>query len=157
QGAPPLRITRIEADGKSTLDPPKAAIFYPAGTKTLRIEFGSIWTSAFRDFPLRYRVAAVSKDWQYSRDGSIDLHDLENREYTVELAYTGNDAPPESSYNIRIGTAAATLPWTWLFGLLLPGAAAAAFAIRTPAFDRMRFRIQKTIFLLNRRYRNGSS
>ncbi len=155
--APALRITRIEADGKSTLDPPDAAISYPAGTKTLKIEFGSIRTSPFRDAPLRYRVAAVSRDWQYSRNATIDLHDLKNRDYTVEFAYTGDGAPPANSYTIRIGSAATTLPWTWLVGFLLPGAAIAAFATRMPGFDRIRFRIQKKIFLLNRRYRNHLS
>ncbi len=143
QGAP--KLTRLEADGRML--PEGGPV--PSETKTLRIEFGSLDVNPFRDAPMRYRV---ENDWQESSNGTIELHDLKSRDYKLELAYTGTGSGSSSVYKIRVGSIVPVPMWSWLVGFFLPAA-----AIGSLAFDKIRFRAQKAMFLLRRRYQHGAS
>src|SRR5262249_30570148 len=112
--APPPQVTRVEADGQVFVTRPESL---PSGTKTVRIDLGTLRSSPFRDVALRYRLLP-SKDWQISRDGNLEFRNLAQREYTLEAGYTGGATG--SVYKFRIGSGAAWLSWLWI---LLPAGA----------------------------------
>ncbi|MEO7650008.1 MAG: protein kinase, partial [Bryobacteraceae bacterium] len=149
--APPPRITRVDADGKVFVfpDPPLGEL--PAVTKVLRIDAGSLHASPFRDQPLRYRLLPLSQEWQLSRDGTFEFKNLPEDAYSLEVGYAGKSSSAVAAYPIRIG-AGSGLSWLWRIGLLLGAVALVPIAHFVPGFDVARFRIEKAIFMLRRRY-----
>jgi len=146
--APPPRITRIEADGRVFLFPEPIPTALPSDTKTLRIDVGSLQPPPFRDYPLRYRLLPLFQDWRISRDGSLEFRNLPQNAYTLEVGFTGAGVSPVGVYPIRIGSGGSWFSWLWLFGFLAP----IPIFRYVPQLERSRFRLQKAIFLLRRRY-----
>jgi ligand-binding sensor domain-containing protein/tRNA A-37 threonylcarbamoyl transferase component Bud32 len=157
--APAPAVTRIEADGRLYLFPESMPAALPSDTKMLRIEAGSLHAPPFRDQPLRYRLLPRSTEWIISEDGALEFRNLPENSYTLELGYTGAGASAVAAYPLRIGTGGAGLSWLWIVGMLAPAGALVPVLRRAPWFERARFRTQKSIFLLRRRYgrHRGSS
>lgn len=153
----PPRITRIEADGRAFIFPDALPTALPAATKVLRVDVGSLNAPAFRAFPIRYRFLPNSKGWQLSRDGSFEFHNLSDGDYTLEISFTGNGPAPVTSYRLRVGEGHTSFGWRWPLAIL--GALAALFLIvrYAPGLDRLRFRLEKTAFLLRRRFTHPGS
>ncbi len=150
RGAPP-HITRVEADGRVFLFPEPLPPALPSDTKVLRIDVGALQASPFRDHPLRYRLLPLSKDWQLSRDGTLEFRNLPESAYALETGYTGNGPSAVATYSFRIGTPPA-ISWRWLLGLLIAASTLVWVIPRVPWFDVARFRIEKAVFLARRRY-----
>jgi len=155
--AAPPQITRLEADGRVFLFPEPPPIALPRDTKVLRIDVGALQASPFRDHPLRYRLLPVSKDWQLSRDGTLEFQNLPENAYRLETGYTGNGPSAVATYPFRIGPPPGIgeglgLSWRWLIGLLIAAGTLVWIVPRVPLFDLARFRIEKAVFLLRRRY-----
>ena len=151
------QITRVEADGRVWIFPENPPQSLPAVTKVLRIDIGTRDASPFRDFPLRYRLLPAMNSWQSSRDGTLEFHNLPADLYTLELGYTGNGPSAIRAYPFRVGAGARRFPWPWLVSFLVGGAALVTIVRRVPAFDRIRFRVEKAVFMLRRRYgRSGA-
>jgi ligand-binding sensor domain-containing protein len=150
-GAAAPRVTRVEADGQVSFFP-SSKVDLPADTKQLHIDAATLDASAFRDFPLRYRLQPGSKDWQLSRDGSIEFRNLPPNAYHLELGFTGDGPSQVATYTLKIGERPSTAWRLWLVALLV-GASAVFMLIRQlPWLDPLRFRAAKAMFLLKRRY-----
>ncbi len=148
--APP-QITRIEADGRPFLYPEPLPSTLPS-TKVLRVDAGGLNAPPFRSYPLRYRLLPGSKTWELSRDGSFQFHDLSDNDYSLQIGFTGNGPAPVTTYAFRVGTGRSTPPWRWLIALVLAAAALIPIVRYAPGLERVRFRIEKTVFLLRRRF-----
>jgi serine/threonine protein kinase len=94
----------------------------------------------------------VSKDWQLSRDGTLEFGNLPRNAYSLEIGYTGNGPSAVATYPFRIGAGGASGSWRWLIGLLMAAGTLVALVRRTPWFERFIFRMQHALFLLRRRY-----
>jgi hypothetical protein len=149
--AAPPQVTRVEADGRVFLFPDSMPPALPEDTKVLRIDVGALQASPFRDYPLRYRLLPLTKDWQLSHDGTLEFRNLPENAYTLETSYTGNGPSPVATYPFRVGTSTST-SWRWIVGLLIAAGALVWMLPRAPWFDVVRFRIEKAVFLLRRRY-----
>lgn len=157
RGAPAPQITRIEADGQEYLLPLQPLGPLPSDTKILRIEAGSLHSAPFRDYRLRYRLLPVSKEWQLSGDGTFEFRNLRRNAYTLEVEYTGDGSSPTGKYSFRIGASRGWLgglgnSWLWVIGAMLATVALVPFLRYAPLFDGPRFRIEKAIFVMRRRY-----
>jgi ligand-binding sensor domain-containing protein len=157
--APPPQITRVEADGRVFLFPTPEPTALPAATTILRIDVGTLHAPQFRDYPLCYRLLPVSKDWQLSRDGTLEFRNLPEKAYTLEIGYAGNGPSAVASYPLRIGSDPSGLTWLRLIGLFVAAGALVLIVHRAPWFERVKFRIEKAVFMFRRRYarRNFSS
>lgn len=138
------RLSRLELDGQSSFDQFPAEL--PSSLKTLRIDIGALGASPFRDAPLRWRLLP-SKNWQASSDGTLEFRDLAKGRYSLEVANAGG--PPVAVYSFRVGPALPWAAWVWWFA---PAALIAPFALRKSAFAKARFQVQKSAFLLRRRF-----
>jgi len=152
--APPPQLTRLEADGHawdfvSPTPPP-----LPAPTKVLRVHFGTLRASPFRDFPLRYRLLPVSTDWQLSKDGSIEFRNLDENDYLLEVGYAGLGSSAVTTCRFRIGSGAPSITRFWPLGLLVASGAAFPILRRSIWFERTKFRVEKAVFLFRRRRRD---
>jgi ligand-binding sensor domain-containing protein len=152
RAAAPPQVTRVEADGRVFLSPVAPPESLPTATKVLRIDVGSLQAPPFRDYPLRYRLLPFSKDWQLSRDGTLEFQYLPDRAYTLELGFSGNGSSAVGVYTFTIGAGAPGVSWLWLIGLLMVAGALVPAVRHVPAFERAKFRIEKNVFLLRRRY-----
>jgi hypothetical protein len=148
RAVPPPQITRIEANGREFVFPASIPTVLPSDTTIVRIDVGGLDSAPFRQFPLRYRLLPGSQDWSLSRDGVIEFHNLRARAYSLELSYTGNGTSDVGTYRLQIGS---PVSWTWPIGLLAAAGVLFPVVRFTPWFERTRFRIAKTIFLLRRR------
>ena len=149
--ASPPRVTGVEADGQSLLHlagPPREL---PRNLKTLRIELGTLSASRFRDFPLRWRLLP-SKDWHASSNATFEFRNPVNGEHSLEVAYAGGQ--PFAVYSFRIGTTPSLISWLWLF---VPAGLAAPFALRKSALAKARFRIEKSLFVMRRRFHRSAA
>jgi ligand-binding sensor domain-containing protein len=150
--APAPQVTRVEVDGREVLFPEPLPAALPRATKILRIDVGTLHASPFRDQPLRYRLLPLSKDWQFSRDGTFEFRNLRENAYSLEVGYTGNGPSAVAAYPFRIGAGGASGSWRWPIGLLIAAGALVPLVRRTPWFERFVFRMQHALFLLRRRY-----
>jgi ligand-binding sensor domain-containing protein/predicted Ser/Thr protein kinase len=153
--APP-HVTRIDADGRVFLYPEALPSSLPAPTKVLRIDAGALNASPFRTNPLRYRFQPGSSAWQLSRDGSFEFHNLSDGDYSLEIGFTGNGPSPVTTYSFRVGTGRSATRWRWPVAFLAAVTAITLIILFTPGLDRIRFRAEKAIFLLRRRFSNPS-
>jgi streptogramin lyase len=151
--APPPRITRVEADGRTFLYPENPPAKLPAATRVLKVDLGTLAASPFRSAPLRYRLLPVSKDWHLSRDGSLEFRYLPENSYALEVGYIGDGPSTVGSWEFQIGSGAALLSWGWLLGLAAAGGAMIPAVRYVPWFARTRFRIEKALFVMRRRSR----
>jgi streptogramin lyase len=149
--APP-KITRLEADGRIFLYPEPLPSTLPSPTRVLRVDAGSLNAPPFRIYPLRYRLLPGSNQWQLSRDGSFEFHNLSDNDYSLQIGFTGNGTSPVTTYAFRVGAGRSRLPWRWLIALALAAGALIPIVRYAPGLDRVRFRIEKTAFLLRRRF-----
>ena len=149
---PPPEVTRVEADGSAFLFPAPLPKKLPAATRILRVDAGSLHAPPFRDYPLRYRLLPVSKEWKLSADGALEFANLPENAYTLELGYSGDGPSAVSSYAFQIGAGGAHLSWVWVIGVLMVSGAMLPMVRHTPGFDLAKFRIEKAVFLLRRRY-----
>ena len=140
------RVTDVEADGQDFLYPAAIPSELPNNLKTLRIDVGTLSASRFRDIPLAWRLRP-SKEWHASADGTIELRNLPRGEYSLEVAYTGGEAM--AVYSFRVGPALRWISWLWLF---VPAGVVAPLALRRSALAKARFRLEKSMFLLRRRF-----
>src|SRR5262249_2857040 len=124
----------------------------PSATKILRIDVGALQSSPFREYPLRYRLLPLQKEWQLSSDGTLEFASLPDNAYTLELGFAGNGPSAIGAYPIRIGTGGSGLSWLWVIGLLMTAGAFVPIVRYVPWLDRARFRVEKAVFLLRRRY-----
>ena len=155
------RIVWIEADGLAYLFPAALPTEFPADTKTLRIEAGTLDAPEFRDQPLHYRLLPLSQAWQLSRDGAMEFQNLPRGAYTLETGFTGAGTSAMGNYSFRVGAAAwpggaITGLWFWPAGLLIAAGAFIPVFRYVPWFDRARFRLEKAAFVLRRRYTRRS-
>jgi ligand-binding sensor domain-containing protein len=149
---PPPRVTRLEADGREFQFPSAIPNELPAGTTNVRLDFGGLHAPWFRKRPLRYRLLPVAPEWQFSKDGTVKFAELRGQSYAFEAAYAGTGPAEVSSFAFRIGAPPAQISWLWLIGMAL-GAGTLFPVIRfVPWFDKPKFRLQKALFLLRRRY-----
>jgi hypothetical protein len=149
------RVTSVEADGRKFLFPEPIPSHLPADTKVLRIGIGSLHAPPFRDAALRYRLLPDSKEWKLSRDGMLEFRELRSRAYTLEIGYPGNGESAVGQYRLQIGT---VVSWGWPIGLLSAAGVLIPVIRYAPWFERTRFRMAKSVFLLRRRYsRNANS
>jgi ligand-binding sensor domain-containing protein len=148
-------VTRVDVDGQVWLFPDRLPHTLPAVTKVLRVEVGTRDASPLRDYPLRYRLSPAMKNWQVSRDGMLEFHNLPENAYTLEIGFTGNGPSPVAAYPFRVGSGGSAFPWSWVISFLVGGFALVAIVRRMPAFDRTRFRLEKAWFMLRRRYRRA--
>ena len=149
--APPLRLTGIEVNG--TLLPVESGLPQRLADKAadVRIEIGSLGSSAFQRGPIRYRLVPRFSAWRVAEDATLLFPSLKEGTYTLEIAYTGKSAPDPITYEFQIGAGSAGLPWLWLWSVSLGGAALTLFGMRRGWFDRARYRISKAAFMLRRR------
>jgi serine/threonine protein kinase len=118
----------------------------------LRIDFGSLDGSLFRDAPLRYRLLPQSSEWRDSYDGSAQFQDLGNGSYSMEIAYAGDEGSAVGAWEFRIGSAPPFISWYWPT-LFVTSIGTLAIAVRRLAWlESVNFRINKALFLLRRRY-----
>jgi ligand-binding sensor domain-containing protein len=151
RGVPAPQITRVEADGRAFLFPTPPPPALPSDTKILRIDVGALGAAPFRDYPLRYRLLPLLKDWQLSRDGTLQFANLSDNAYSLEVGYTGDGPSAILSYAFRIGSGGALL-WPWVIGMVTISGVLVPMVRRASWFDRVRFRFEKAVFLLRRRY-----
>ncbi len=161
RSAAPPRIVRIEADGRAFLFPAALPPELPADTKTLRIEAGSLDAPPFRDQPLRYRLRPLSDTWQISRDGAMEFQNLPRHVYTLEVGFAGAGASAVGAYSFRVGAVewpfgGVTRLLLWPAGFLLAAGAFVPVFRYVPWFDRARFRLEKAVFVLRRRFARRS-
>jgi ligand-binding sensor domain-containing protein len=149
-------ITRVEADGKVFLYPEPLTSALPTSTRVLRIAIGSLNAPPFRTSPLRYRLLPDSSTWQLSRDGSLEFRDLPDRSYSLEIGFTGDGPSGVTTYPFRVGTGRPTFPWRWIAGVALGVVLVILIVVYAPGLDRARFRIEKTLFLMRRRWSKRS-
>jgi hypothetical protein len=151
RGVPPPQVTKMEADSQVSFHPAAQPAELAAATRTLRIDLGSLHAPAFRDHPLRYRLLPLSDVWQTSADGTLEFADLKPGSYTLEMGYTGVGPSAVSAYSFRIGPAPG---WTWLwrFGFLLAAFALTPAVRYLPWYDLAKFRFEKGVFMLRRRF-----
>jgi ligand-binding sensor domain-containing protein len=154
---PPPQITRVEADGRAYLFPTELPPALPSDTKVLRVDLGTLHAPPFRDSPLRYRLLPLSNDWLLSRDGTLEFANLPQKAYRLEVAFSGAEPSLVGVYPFRIGAGGSETPWLWLMGLLTAAGASVRVVRYLPWFDRTRFRVEKAIFLLRRRYHHRHS
>ena len=152
RAAPAPQITRIEADGRMFLFPTPLPPALPSATKILRIDVGALQASPFRDSSLRYRLLPLQKEWRLSSDGSLEFANLPENSYTLELGFAGNGPSAIGAYPFRVGAGGSGLSWLWRIGLLIAGGAFVSVVRYAPWLDRARFRVEKAVFLLRRRY-----
>jgi ligand-binding sensor domain-containing protein len=150
--APPPQITRIEADGRVSLYPDALPQALPSAPKILRIDVGTLRSSPFREYPLRYRLLPLSKEWRPSGNGTLEFANLPENSYTLEVGYTGDGPSTVGAYPLRIGSGQPGLSWRRWIGFLLATCVLVAIVRYVPGFDKFRFRIEKAVFLLRRRY-----
>jgi ligand-binding sensor domain-containing protein len=143
-GAPPIRVTHVQADDRDFSFPANPPAEFPKGTKVLRIDLGSLGASPFRDNPLRWRLRP-SQEWHPSSDGSLEFRDLAGGHYSLQVAYAGG--PALDTYAFQIGPAVEWISWWWC----LPTAAMVPFALRRRTVAKLRYRFEKSAFLLRRR------
>jgi len=151
--APAPRITRVEADGKVFLSPGAIPDAIETRPRLLRIEVGTLDGPPFREYPLRYRLPPSMPEWQLSRDGALEFQNLPANVYRLEVAYTGTGQSPILQFAFRVGPPPSKISWLWAIPAVL--AAAVIIARRTPALERLHYRVQKAIFLVRRRMSSG--
>ena len=151
--APAPRITRVEADGKVFLSPGAIPDAIETRPRLLRIEVGTLDGPPFREYPLRYRLPPSMPEWQLSRDGALEFQNLPANVYRLEVAYTGTGQSPILQFAFRVGPPPSKISWLWAIPAVL--AAAVIIARRTPALERLHYRVQKAIFLVRRRISSG--
>jgi serine/threonine protein kinase len=101
---------------------------------------------------LRYRLLPLSKDWQLSRDGTLEFQSLPENAYTLEIGFSGDGASAVGAYPFRIGVVGWSYSRLWLIGLLMVTGGLVTMVRHVPSLDRAKFRIEKAVFLLRRRY-----
>lgn len=148
-------ITRIDADGRRFLYPDPLPASLPALTKVLRVDVGTLNAPPFRPYPLRYRFLPGSNAWQLSRDGSFEFHNLSDGDYSLQIGFTGNQPSPVTTYAFRVGAGRSALHWRWPLAFLCAAIAIILIVRFAPGLDRVRFRLEKTAFLLRRRFSNA--
>jgi hypothetical protein len=144
------RVTRVEADGRVSLFPGEEREALPSATRLLRIDVGGLDGAPFRDAPLRYRLRGLGDDWRVSQDGSLEFHNPRDGRYALELMYAGDGARAVATYEFQVGRA---VSWLWLLGIPAGAGALLPLARRRSWIERAKFRIQKQMFLLRRRWR----
>jgi ligand-binding sensor domain-containing protein len=155
--AAPPGITRVDADGRLFLYPEPLPATLPGPTKVLRVDVGSLNASPFRAYPLRYRFQPGSSAWQLSRDGSFEFHNLSDGDYTLQISFTGNGPSPVTTYSFRVGAGRSAMRWRWPI-VFLCAAGVIILTVRfAPGLERVRFRIEKALFLLGRRFSHPRS
>jgi len=147
--AAPPRITRIDADGRLFLYPEPLPTSLPSPTKVLRVDAGSLNAPPFRAYPLRYRFSSTA--WQISRDGSLEFHNLSDGDYSLQISFTGDGPSSVTTYAFRVGTGRSTPSWRWAISLAGLACALILLVRFAPGFERVRFRIEKAVFLTRRR------
>ncbi len=147
------QVTSVDADGHQFVFPGSIPSQLPSDTKVLRIAIGSLHPSQFRDAPLRYRLLPDAKEWKLSRDGNLEFRNLRTRAYTLELGYAGIGTSAIGQYRLQIGT---VVNWGWPFGLLSAVGILIPVVRYAPWFERTRFRMARSLFLLRRRYSRGA-
>jgi ligand-binding sensor domain-containing protein/predicted Ser/Thr protein kinase len=151
--AAPPQVTSVDADGHQFVFPEPMPSQLPSDTKVLRIAIGSLRPSQFRDAPLRYRLLPEATEWKLSRDGNLEFRNLRSRAYTLELGYAGSGPSAIGQYRLQIGT---VVNWGWTFGLLSAAGILIPVIRYAPLFERTRFRMARSLFLLRRRYSRGA-
>jgi len=149
QDASPPRITRIQVDQQEY---PSSAATLPSHADRITISVGSCTAPIFRDSPLRYRLQPGSGVWRFSHDGTIELNHLDQRAYTLEIAYSGLGKSPVLKYAFQVGVPPSFGDWYWLLSLASGGVFFGWLFRRTPALERFRYRLDKNLFLLRRRF-----
>jgi hypothetical protein len=142
-------------DGRVYVYPETLPSQWPAATKVIRVDVGSLTASPFRTNPIRYRLLPGSGNWQLSRDGSLEFRNLREDDYVLQVSFAGNEPAPVASYPVRIGAGSSWLSRSWWIVLILAGAAIAGVVRYAPGLERLRFRIEKSVFLLRRRLSRG--
>jgi hypothetical protein len=151
------QVSKVDVDGQISLLRAAMPSALPADTKVLRIDVGSLLASPFRDYPLRYRLLPDVKEWQFSRDGSFEFRNLPAKPYTLEIAYAGEGKTPVGTYVFRIGPPLGSfgglgVTWLWVIGCLIAMGALIPILRYVPLLEGPRFRIQKAVFVLRRRF-----
>ena len=154
-GAGP-RITRVDADGRHFLYPEPLPTALPAPTRVLHVDVGSLNAPPFRTFPLRYRFEPGSNAWQLSRDGSLEFHNLTDGDYSLQIAFTSAGPALVTTYALHVGAGRSTLRWRWIILLACVVGALILIVRFAPGLERVRFRIEKTLFLWRRRFSHAS-
>jgi serine/threonine-protein kinase len=142
----------MDADGRRFLYPDPLPASLPAPTKVLRVDVGTLNAPPFRTYPLRYRFSPGSSAWQLSRDGSFEFHNLSDGDYSLEMSFTGNEPSPVTTYAFRVGAGRSASRWRWPVAFLCAAIAIFLIVRFAPGLERARFRIEKTAFLLRRRF-----
>ncbi len=142
------RITRVEADGQIY---PRESLphAFPQRPRLLRIEVGSLESSPFREYPLRYRLPPAAPDWRASSDGTLAFKNLPADNYSLELGYA-DESSPLLKFSFRVGRAP-SISWLWLIGVPAGLAAMLIVTLRVPALSSVRYRLEKAAFLAHRR------
>jgi hypothetical protein len=148
-------VTRVDADGHAFLTPESFPDSLAKSTKVIRIEVGTLDAPPFREYPLRYRLLPRSTQWQLSRDGVIEFQDLPPNRYTLEAGYVGNGESAVGAYTFRIDSGVSTSWWLWLSGAMLAAGVLALVIGYFSWFEGLRFQIEKSVFLLRRRFGRG--
>ena len=122
----------------------------PVPKEVLRVEVGSLDAPLFRDFPLRYRLLPLTRQWRLSSDGTLDFHHLAICDCTLEVTFTGNGSSPKLTVPLRVGSA----PFNWSSGLWLLSLplGVGVLARFLPWPQRIRYHMAKDLFLLRRRF-----
>lgn len=148
-GAPPPRITRIQVDDQEYS---AASATLPIDAERILISVGSLETPVFRDAPFRYRLTPGPESWQFSKDGTIELRRPGRGSYALEVANTGLGAPAVLHYAFQVGTPILSWNRYWVLWIPFGGALLAWWFRSASAVERLRYRFDKTLFLLRRRF-----
>ena len=152
--ASPPRVSKVEADGAVfILGESMPAVLNPK-PRLLRIEMGSLGAPSFRDCPFRYRLLPSLREWQLSRDGTIEFQNLSDNSYRLEVAYTGTGSSPTLKFDFRVGPPASKASWLWLLAISVV-ATAVIIVRRTPALEKLNYCVHKALFLFRRRLSVG--
>jgi ligand-binding sensor domain-containing protein len=149
------KVTRMEVDGAIYQFPAALPDRLPSGARILRIDVGSLRAPLFRDRPLRYRLLPESEEWRLSGDGTLEFANLPDKAYTLEVGYAGAGTSAVGTYSFRLGTS--WLSWLWRIGAVILAAALIPVVRFIPWLDRARYRVEKAVFLIRRRYGRGRS
>ena len=123
---------------------------------TLRFELAALDAPEFHINPVRYRLRPQSKEWR-GGGGAIEFPDLPRGSYTLEIAYAGDEeAGPLLAQSFQVGAPGSA--WWPMVGLPLFGTASLLLlARRTRVWQRARYWLSKTVFLVRRRWRGNAA
>lgn len=158
-GAPPPQVSSYELDGITAIHlPERPPVLFAA--QHMRIEFGSLQISPFRDHPFLYRSSPAGTAFQPVGAEGIELRDLNAGDYTLQIAYTEHsERPATHALNLRFGSPSAVSPSLrlWWVVLAAPAAMAFWFALRHKRWmDRIAYWPPKAAFLLKRRFNRSA-